>query len=58
MLFVPLPKVPVMLMFWDEVASDRFEAQVKLLFDETVTGHLDIESIMFLSERLKDLLIA
>ncbi len=56
MLFVP--KVPVMLMFWDEVASDRFEAQVKLLFDETVTGHLDIESIMFLSERLKDLLIA
>jgi hypothetical protein len=41
-LFVPLPKVPVMLMFWDEVASDGFEAQVKLLFDETVTrafGH-------------------
>jgi hypothetical protein len=56
MLFVPLPKVPVMLMFWDEVASDGFEAQVKLLFDDTVTEHLDIESIMFLSERLKDLL--
>jgi hypothetical protein len=56
-LFVPLPKVPVMLMFWDVVASDGFEAQVKLLFDETVTEHLDIESIMFLSERLKDLLI-
>jgi hypothetical protein len=56
-LFVALPKVPVMLMFWDEVASDGFEAQVKLLFDETVTQHLDIESIMFLSERLKDLLI-
>jgi hypothetical protein len=56
-LFNPLPKVPVMLMFWDEVASDGFEAQVKLLFDETVTDHLDIESIMFLSDRLKDLLI-
>ena len=55
-LFKPFPKVPVMLLFWDEEKSDGFEAEVKLLFDETITEHLDIESIMFLSERLKQLL--
>lgn len=55
-LFNPFPKVPVMLLFWDEEQSDGFEAEAKLLFDETITEHLDIESIMFLSERLKQLL--
>ncbi len=52
----PLPKVPVMLLFWDEVKSDGFEAEAKLLFDETITEHLDIESIVFLSERIVQLL--
>jgi hypothetical protein len=28
----------------------------KLLFDETIIEHLDIESIIFLSERLRQLL--
>jgi hypothetical protein len=55
-LFKPFPKVPVLLLFWDEEESDGFGAEVKLLFDETITEHLDIESIMFLSERLKQLL--
>ncbi|OQX61926.1 MAG: Fe-S cluster protein [Desulfococcus sp. 4484_241] len=55
-LFSPLPKVPVMLLFWDVDQKDGFEAQVKLLFDATVTQHLDIESIMFLSERIYQLL--
>ena len=55
-LFNPFPRVPVMLLFWDEEKSDGFGAEVKLLFDETITEHLDIESIMFLSERLKQLL--
>jgi hypothetical protein len=45
-----------MLVFWDEDKIDGFEAEVKLLFDETITEHLDIESIMFLSERLSQLL--
>jgi hypothetical protein len=40
--------VPVMLMFWGAEAEDGFEAEAKLLFDETITDHLDIESIMFL----------
>jgi hypothetical protein len=55
-LFRPLPRIPVMLVFWDEDKIDGFEAEVKLLFDETITEHLDIESIMFLSERLSQLL--
>jgi hypothetical protein len=45
-----------MLLFWDEEERDGFGAEVKLLFDETITEHLDIESIMFLSERIKQLL--
>lgn len=54
--FRPLPRIPVMLVFWDEDKIDGFEAEVKLLFDATITEHLDIESIMFLSERLSQLL--
>jgi len=54
--FMPFPRVPVMLMFWDENQEDAFDTEIKLMFDETVTEHLDIESIMFLSERLKELL--
>jgi len=55
--FQVLPRVPVMLVFRDAEPEDGFGADAKLLFDETITRHLDIESIMFLSERLKDLLI-
>lgn len=53
--FAAFPKVPVVLLFWDE--KDGFEAEVKLLFDETVTLHLDIESILFLSEHLAHMLM-
>jgi len=49
-LFAAFPKIPVTLLFWDE--DDGFEAEAKLLFDETIIQHLDIESIMFLSEYL------
>ncbi|MBL0731570.1 MAG: DUF3786 domain-containing protein [Desulfosarcina sp.] len=54
--FSPLPRIPVMLMFWDQILDEDFEAEIKLLFDENILSHLDIESIMFLSERLKQLL--
>ena len=54
--FDPLPRVPVMLLFWDEEPGEGYGAEVKLLFDETVVDHLDIESIMFLSERIKQML--
>ena len=45
-----------MLLFWDEEPEEGYGAEVKLLFDKTVADHLDIESIMFLSERIKQLL--
>ncbi len=54
--FRPLPRVPVMLLFWDEDVDDGFKARAKLLFDDTITDHLDIESILFLSERIRQLL--
>jgi Domain of unknown function (DUF3786)/Putative Fe-S cluster len=56
MLFFSLPRVPVMLMFWDGEDADGFGAEAKLSFDDTITQHLDIESILFLSERLRELL--
>lgn len=54
--FIPLPRVPVVLLFWDGVPGEEFEPQAKLMFDETITEHLDIESIVFLSERIRQLL--
>ncbi len=54
--FRPLPRVPVTLLFWDADAAEGFGATAKLLFDETATEHLDIESIVFLSERLRQML--
>ena len=51
--FKPLPRIPVLLLFWDEDPEEGFEAQAKLLFDETIPEHLDVESITFLCEHLK-----
>jgi hypothetical protein len=56
LLFHPLPRLPVALLFWDQEPEEGFEAEASLLFDETVIEHLDIESIVFLSERLRELL--
>jgi hypothetical protein len=56
LLFNPLPRIPVMVLFWDENKDEGYGAEVKLLFDETIIDHLDIESVMFLSERIKQLL--
>ena len=54
--FQVLPRVPVLMMFWGSEPEDDLEAEAKLIFDETITDHLDIESIMFISERLQQLL--
>ena len=48
--FRVFPKVFVTLLFWDE--NEGFEADAKLLFDDTILEHLDIEAVMFLSEHL------
>ena len=53
---LPLPRIPVALLFWDTDDNDGFEAEIKLLFDDTIVEHLDVESIMFLSERIRQLL--
>jgi hypothetical protein len=45
----------VVLLFRKE--NDGFEADAKLLFDETIIQHPDIEAIMFLSEHLCKMLI-
>ena len=55
-LFRPLPMIPIMLLFWEEDKEEGFDAKVKLLFDKTIAEHLDLESIVFLSERLRELL--
>ncbi|MDL2329685.1 DUF3786 domain-containing protein [Desulfosarcina sp. OttesenSCG-928-A07] len=54
--FRPLPRIPVMVLFWNADVADGFAATAKLLFDETIIEHLDIESIVFLSERLRQML--
>ena len=54
--FRPLPKIPLLLLFWNDDKKEGISAVVKVLFDETITEHLDIESIMFLSERLRQML--
>ena len=51
--FSAFPRVPVLLLFWDEEPAEGIDARAKLLFDETVTAHLDIESVLFLSEHLR-----
>lgn len=57
-LFRPLPRLPVMLRFWDGLEEEGYGSQARFLFDETVTEHLDIESILFLCERIKQGLFA
>ncbi|VVS93760.1 DUF3786 domain-containing protein [Desulfoluna spongiiphila] len=56
-LFSPFPRVPVILLFWDADMEEGFEAKAKLMFDETVTDHLDIESVVFLGEELASRLV-
>ena len=49
--------VPQQFLFWDEEPEDGFEAKVKILFDSKVLDHLDVESLVFSSERLADKLL-
>ena len=55
--FLPLPKIPFFLVFWDAVPEEGFEARAKVLFDRSVTSYLDIESLVFLAERFAGALI-
>ncbi|MCG8635055.1 MAG: DUF3786 domain-containing protein [Desulfobacterales bacterium] len=52
--FRVFPKIYITLLFWDE--NEGFEPDAKLMFDETVMDHMDIEAVMFMSEHLAGLL--
>ncbi len=49
-----LPHVPIYLLFWDGEPEEGFDSRVKVLFDEHVLDFLDIESLVFASERLAE----
>jgi len=56
--FQPLPRVPVLLLFWDAEPAEGFQALAHFLFDSTVGDYLDLESLLFLVEQLIDRLTA
>jgi hypothetical protein len=55
--FLPLPKVPLLLLFWDAEAEEGFAPQAHLLFDASVTHYLDLEAMLFLVEHLMERLM-
>lgn len=52
-----LPRLPVMLLFWDEDQEDGFPPRVKVLYDRNVLSVLDLESLVFASERMAERLV-
>lgn len=52
-----LPHLPQQLLFWDEEPEDGFDARIKILFDKNVLDYLDLESLVFSSERMADRLM-
>ena len=55
--FQALPRVPLLLLFWDEDREEGFEAQAKVLFDASAMDYLDLEGLCFLAEKLAERLI-
>ncbi len=53
--FRVFPKIYITLLFWD--ADEGFGPDAKLMFDNTVMDHMDIEAVMFMSEHLANMLI-
>ncbi len=54
--FWPLPRVPFYLLFWDHDSDEGFPARAKILFDQSVSKYLDIESLVFLAKRFAETL--
>ena len=52
-----LPQIPQQIHFWDEDQDDGFEAKVKVLYPANVMDYLDIESLVFTSERMAELIL-
>jgi len=55
--FMPLPKVPLLLLFWDAEAEEGFAPQAHWLFDASVTHYLDLEAMLFLVEHMMERLM-
>lgn len=49
-----LPRLPLLVLMWDEEKEDGFPAKVKVLFDRQVNDFLDIESLVFVCERMAE----
>ncbi|HSO71097.1 MAG TPA: DUF3786 domain-containing protein, partial [Thermodesulfobacteriota bacterium] len=56
-LFQPLPRLPRLRVFHDAAPEENFEAEAHFLFDAQVMDYLDLESLLFLVERLMDQLM-
>ncbi len=52
-----LPCLPMKLLFWDEERDEGFSPRVKVLFDRNVLAVLDLESLVFASERMAERLV-
>jgi hypothetical protein len=52
LLFSPLVKIPVLLAFYKSEPAEGFPADAQFLFDSTIVSYLDMESIVFLTERI------
>jgi len=52
LLFEPLPRVPILLLYWEP--DEDFPAQARFLFDASVGAYLDLESVLFLVEGLME----
>lgn len=50
--FRPLAKIPVLLIFYKSDAVEGFPADAQFLFDASIVNYLDMESIVFLTERI------
>ncbi len=46
--------LPVRINFYDKVAEDNLGAEVKFLYDKNVLSYLDLESIVFATEKLTE----
>jgi len=55
--FLPLPRVPLLLLFWDAEPEEGFAPQARFLFDASVTTYLDLEAMLFLVEHLMERLM-
>ncbi|MFW5906264.1 MAG: DUF3786 domain-containing protein, partial [Desulfobia sp.] len=52
-----LPRVPQQILFWEADPEEGFPVRVKILYDAGVMEYLDLESLVFSSERMADRII-